>query len=226
MILRRFFTMAALAVVASLTLSDRAHAGYDVSTSVPTASVTGGSSIMTFAPGSTFVITGANGGTVTATYGYTSFVDGGGSTIYLVNSYFSNFIGNPFAAVENVYANYNSSDTSTWSFTDVIKVTNPSASLGGTSTGTFTESASYSMAAGGGTGSAPSLGSPTSIMVGGVTFTIFNPQVTSLTANSVSNNGALSAQITTVPEPASVVMLGGGLAGVVALGLRRRRKLA
>jgi len=47
MILRRFFTLTALVVAASLSLSDRANAGYDFSTTTPAGSIVGGTGIST-----------------------------------------------------------------------------------------------------------------------------------------------------------------------------------
>jgi hypothetical protein len=213
--------LTALAVAASLCLSDRANAAYDVSTSIQ--SVTGVPAISNLslnAPGS-FVITGANGGTVAAPFGFTSFNDGAGSTIYLVNSNFTGFNGSLFTANENVYGNLVGGDTTSFTFTMLVKVTNPSLSV---NTGTFTETATYNLSGGSATGASQPTISNSSITVGGVSFAIFNPQITSMTGNSASNNGSVSAQITSVPEPASVVMLGVGLVGVAGVGLRRRKK--
>jgi hypothetical protein len=221
MILRRLFMLTALAVAASLCLGDRANAAYDVSTSITT--VTGVPAIsgltLNSGPGS-FVITGINGGTVVVTTGFTTFVDGGGSTIYLVNSNFTGFAGSLFTANEFVYANLAPGDTSSYTFTTQVKVTNPSLS---SNTGAFTETATYTMSGGSGTGATPSLSTMT-IVVGGLSFAIFNPQITSLTANSISNFGSVSAQLTAVPEPASVLTLGVGLVGVAGLGLRRMKR--
>jgi len=124
MLLRRLFTLIALTVAASLSLSDRAHAGYDVSTQVPTANISGSGTIsgQTLVLGSgSFTVPGINGGTVSTTNGYTSFVDGAGSTIWLVNSSFTNFSGNPFTANEFVYGDLKAGDTSSFTFTIVIK---------------------------------------------------------------------------------------------------------
>jgi len=156
MILRRLFTLIALTVAASLSLSDRAHAGYDVSTQVPTANITGspaiqGTPTLTVGAG-TFLVPGINGGLVTTTNGFTTFVDGAGSTIWLVNSSFTNFTGNPFTATEQVYGDLKAGDTSSFTFTMVIKVTNPSGSA---TTGSFTETATYNLGGGSATGVFP-----------------------------------------------------------------------
>jgi len=223
MILRRLFTLTALTVAALLSLSDRASANYDVSTTVTAGNITGTgvTGITPIAPGGTFVI-GVT--TITAANGGTQFTDGGGSTVYLVN-YFSpnNTAGSLITPSELVYVKASGADSSTFSFTDTITVTNPSTTG---STGFFSQSASYTLSVSGGGGSAT--GSPTgltppSITVNGNVFNISNPQVTSATANN-TNPGAVSSQITAIPEPTSVVMLGIGLVGVVGVGLRRRKR--
>jgi len=232
MILRRFFTLVALAVAALLSLSDRANAGYDYSTSVPIGNVTG-ASVGPATSSAAFTLTG--GTTITPSNSqvpYTFFTDGGGSTIYLVNSSATN-VGygvNTGAPVENVYVStpVGVTDKSTWSFTEIITVTNQSVSLGPpNATGTFTETAQYVMNVTGGTGNAQissvALTGPTSITIGANSFSINTPTQTQVQVNNATP-GAVGANITSIPEPASVVMLGVGLVGVAGLGLRRMKK--
>jgi len=231
MIVRRIFTLTALVVAASLSLSDRANAGYDYSTSVSSVTDTGGGGTTPIPAGSTISIGGTN---VPVTFGGTKFVDAGGSTIFLLDSFTSNFpTGTPAGPVENIFISTPGgvSDSSTWSFQETIKITNPSASLGGSATGNLVVTAQYVMQVTGGAGSAiltpgsaTSVG-PTSVTVGGNSFFLTNVGASStVQVNNSSTNAALGANINTIPEPASVVMLGGGLIGVMALGLRRRRR--
>jgi hypothetical protein len=63
-------------------------------------------------------------------------------------------------------------------------------------------------------------------LIGGVTYTIDTLSFTPPTPNGT--NGAFGARITStvitgVPEPASMVMLGSGLIGVIGVGLRRNK---
>ena len=228
MILRRFFTLTALVVAASLSLSGRANAGYDFSTTI--ASVSGGTAMTgtgAFTLGGGTVITPAS-----SQVPYTFFVDAGGSTIYLVNSSGTNVPYGVNTAVANVNLYVSSpttsTDTSTWSFTDTITITNAS---GSGITGTFQETATYKMNVSPGTPAsgtaqvlvAASYVGPTQLNINGTPFSLNTPLATQFNVNNATN-GTVGTNITSVPEPASVVMLGAGLAGVVGLGLRRRKK--
>jgi hypothetical protein len=120
--------------------------------------------------------------------------------------------------------NINSSGTNvgtgTFNMNTVITVT-----VNGVS-GFFTETASYTVSDGVYQANSVGFTGPTSIVVDGSVFTISTPQATSGTVGINTNNGAISARIqqTVVPEPASLAMVGLGLASVGGLALRRRVK--
>jgi hypothetical protein len=228
MILRRFFMLTALAVAVSLSLGGRAHANYDVSTSVASINPGGGSVLLTNVAGP--IVDGILG-TIAAPAGFSKFTDGAGSTIYLVNDFNGNqapgFVGTVNQAI---FVSTSVADTGSWSFTETITVFNPNGQT--TTKGTFTQTATYQMSVGGvpltgsAIGQSTSLTPPTTIQVGTSTFTISNPQTNSQPINNSLNNAGVSANLTAVPEPATVVMLGAGLAGVIAFGVRRRSKLS
>jgi len=237
MIVRRFFTLAAIAVAASLSLSDRAHANYDTSVSVVSVTGTGVTIINANGTGS-FTSPLLNGGSPISTpNGFFEFRDGGGATVYLVNEVLTNLTGTNGLNETIFVSNSGVNDQSSWTTNLLISVTNPSVTQGGGSTGQFggtptanvAETANFTMnnQAYGPTvplGSNVTFGSPTFIVVGGLGFTLFQPGGSGGQANQTLNNGSISAEITTVPEPASVVMLGVGLVGVVGLGLRRMKR--
>jgi hypothetical protein len=231
MVVRRLLALLAVAVIGSLCFGAPAHAGYDFSTSVPAANITGNVGSPTVSTATSFSDPNIGGGaSISTPFGYTKFTDGGGSggsTIYLINSYTQNFpVGTaPSTPTTRILISTpaGATDNSTWGFTSLITVINPSLSA---NTGVFNENVTYRMIVTGGSGSAitntgPAFVGPTGITVTGTQFFITNPQATSVQVND-PGNAALSAQINSIPEPASVVMLGAGLAGVVTLGLRRR----
>jgi len=72
---------------------------------------------------------------------------------------------------------------------------------------------------------------PSSLTLGNFVYTLSSPAYIAPTIGVTNSNGGLSVAITEtqiggVPEPASVVMLGSGLVGVIGLGLRRMKKTA
>jgi hypothetical protein len=243
MILRRFFTLTALALAVSLGLSDRANASYDTSVSTSSVNAPGGTiggvpgtNAQGFGTGTSFTNTEFTTGstTVPAPAGWFAFVDAGGSTIYLVNQLLTNQTGT-IGVNESVYvaAAPGVSDSSSWTANLVISVTNPSTtgSTGNFGTGSVSETAAFTMS---GTAYFPTslappnlqFTSPTTIVLSNTAFTLFSPGAAGGNANNSNNNGAISANVSTasVPEPTSLVMLGSGLAGVIGLGLRRMRR--
>jgi len=235
MILRRLFTLTALALAVSLGLSDRANANYDLSTSVAGVNDFGGST-PTFSSATSFTNTFLTGtSTISTPNGFTSFTDAGGSTVYLVNQLNVN-IGGGSNSSENVYVATNSgaTDASSWTVSLAITVFNPTGNTTGATSfgsGGVSETATFAMNTG-----SPGSFSPTAfalitpstiISVGGTSF-----QITLAAAAGGQNNaglhpgniGATINSLSSVPEPASMVMLGSGLVGVIGLDLRRRRR--
>jgi hypothetical protein len=140
---------------------------------------------------------------------------------------------NTAAALVNIYINTpnGSTDHSTWSFTATVTITNPSGATGPGTTGMFQMTAQYTMGVtnSGGIPSGTAQNSmptsyvgATSISVNGNPFSVNTPTFTQVNINNATP-GSIGTNITSVPEPASVVMLGAGLVGIVGLGLRRRK---
>jgi hypothetical protein len=228
---RQIVAVALLTVAVSLSLGGRAHANYDVSTSIASISPgIGGSVVHINTPGP--IVDGILG-TIAAPAGYSQFTDSAGSTIYLVNDFNGNQAPGLIGTVNQaLFVSTSVPDSGLWSFTETITVFNPNGQT--TTSGTFTQTATYQMSVGGvpltgsAIGQSTSLTPPTTILVGTTTFTISNPQANSQPINNSVNNAAVSANLvasTSIPEPASVVMLGAGLAGVIAFGVRRRSRL-
>jgi hypothetical protein len=219
-------------VAASLSLGSNARANYDISTSFVTSA--GGVSLVGTANtiGSFTDTKFTTGGTtIAAPFGFTELTTGGGSTIWLVNNFVSNQnpgVPNPYA--ESVYVTAAGADATSFSVTLSVTILDPNGQT--TTKGNFTETASYTLAVlagppeSGGLGIPTGTTSPSSIVVNMHTFMIGPASGTPVPVNNSENNGALGSVITqasAIPEPASVVMLGAGLVGVVTLGVRRRR---
>jgi hypothetical protein len=130
-------------------------------------------------------------------------------------------------------------DTTSITVVDNVAITNvpgvPAGSSGGTAaTGTITVNGTltFTRSDTGGEVSTFTVNSITNngANIGGIIYTLSSITYTPPTVNNTpTGNGNISALITstpatTVPEPASLVMMGAGLVSVVGLGVRRSRK--
>jgi len=229
---KRFAVLTGLALAGSLVAGVRADAAYSYSSVVTINSGTGGGAIVNNStPGGISTYTLANG-----------------TQLQFQNVANGTFIpGSPLTpSIANVgIVPTTASPGSTFSvnYTDVVTITNPSP---GGSTGTFTvtgtlSAANVALTTGQFSGTTSNTYTaplnPVTITVDGNTFTLvvsgspdvgystptIGQPVTAVGAGSLSAN-LNSAAISSVPEPASVVMLGLGLGLVGVVGLRRRSK--
>jgi hypothetical protein len=194
------------------------QAAYTLTTSVGT--TTGLTFVTALAAGATFNINGVTGA-ITATNGGAEYTTAGGSMVFLLNDVQTSSGSLSLATTnEQVYVSLNPvGDTSTFNFTTLIAVNGTAA---------FTESVGTNFLGGAGftingdavVGGAASV-TPTSVTQGSLVVTNVLAQTTSGNANSVSNP-SVSATFVSVPEPASVAMLGLGLVSLGGFALRRR----
>jgi len=224
MIGKRFAILSTLALFGSLLVGARANADYTYSTSITINTVSGG-------------------GSSTKAAGLSTATSTGGTSLQLQDILSpGTFI--PLAPLTANIGNVGivptspTADSFTVTYTDVITITNPA--VGGatgtlTVTGTLTATNVLRSSSGAFSGTITNLYNPPfnvgPVTIGGVPFiaNFGTGQVNDLFGNPTIGQpvggigaGNLGANINSIPEPASVVMLGLGLLGVAGISLRRR----
>jgi len=221
--MKRMIALAGLVLAASLGLADRAQATYTYSTVITTSSATNGATITNNAAG-TNVTLGGTSITLADTSHGPFFVPGqatlDATDITLASTVPLGPTGTSFSFNYTINLTINNvgppgtNASQTFPISGTITLTN--VNMGnGTVTNVFTS---------------PNAGSAT---VGGVLYTGavgINPDGSNAFATPTVNGsmGSIGGFIisTGVPEPASAVMMGAGLVGIVGVGLVRRRRAA
>jgi len=216
----RITGFAALVAAMLFATSASSQAAYTLSTSVGT--TTGLTFVTALASGATFNINGVVG-PITATNGGAEYTTAGGSMVFLLNDVQTSSGANQLATTnEQIFVSLNpAGDSSTFNFTTLIAVNGTAAFTESVGTN-FLGLTGFTIAGFNVVGGTASV-SPTSVTQDSVLVTNQLAQTTSGNANSVSN-ASVAAVFTavTVPEPASVAMLGLGLLSVGGVALRRR----
>lgn len=221
--MKRMTALAGLVLAASLGLADRAQATYTYSTSITGDSATNGATITNNATGTTITLDGTSISLADTSHG--PFFVPGQSTLDVADIALTSTVplgptGTSFSFNYTVNLTVNnmappgSNASATFPVHGTITLTN--VNMGnGTVTNVFT--------------------SPTSGMnvnIGGVLYTGavgINPDGSNAFAAPTVNDGTGNIGgfvIAGVPEPASAVMMGAGVLGIVGVGLARRRRAA
>jgi len=217
----RITGLAALTAAMLFVTGASSQASYTLTTSVTGVTYNGlAVSTTTIAAGAT--ITGI-GFSEVATNGGVSFVDSAGSTVYILND---SQVANTFGVInEQVFVSAPGTDTGVLNFITLINPNGAGSSFSETLGTNQTGSTGFQFLIGAGQNTilGPSTSiAPATITAGGQTITALLTAAVSGNANS-SQNAAVSAIFTSsVPEPASVAMLGLGLLSVGGVALRRR----